>query len=93
MLGRCQARHLAAISPVLSAPVVDRLVTDVEVMRDAGNTASLGEQIENLAAEFGWIAQSSRLNLLASGTRIQKTQTPWNPGHTSLRTRRDGSPF
>ncbi len=57
MLGRCQARHLAAINPVLSAPVVDRLVTDIEIMRDAGNAASLSEQVENLAPELCRIAR------------------------------------
>ncbi len=39
----CQASLKAAVDPVLAAPVVNRLLADVEVVRDTGDASSLRE--------------------------------------------------
>jgi hypothetical protein len=56
-LGSGQAGLLAAVDAVLTAPVVDGLVVDIEIVRHADHAPALGEQIENLASKLGRIAR------------------------------------
>jgi hypothetical protein len=43
LLGRPQARVDAAVDAVPASPFVDRLLADVEIVRDTGNGSVLGE--------------------------------------------------
>ncbi len=67
-------------------------------VRHRSSAASLGEQVERLASKLGWIARPCHLNLLVSGTRIQKLRrrrtrdTPHPPGDSGrFKTLRDCS--
>lgn len=53
VLGRAQPGLQAAVDTVLAAPVVDRLVAEVEVVRHGRDTAALLEQVEDLAPVLG----------------------------------------
>ena len=44
---------LTTIDTVLAASVVDRLVANVEIVRDAGDASAIGEQVEDLASKLG----------------------------------------
>lgn len=85
LLGTAQAGRLAPINPVLSAPVVDRLDTNVQIVRDASHTAPLREQIEDLASELCRIALF--VPSVPPDDRHQNPQipTPQNPGHNRVR--------
>jgi hypothetical protein len=49
---RCSPRLQATVDAVLTAPVTDRLVRQVEVVCHRGDTSTLLEQIEDLASEL-----------------------------------------
>jgi hypothetical protein len=84
LLGRRQARLDTAVDSILAPPVVDRLVTDVQVSSDVDDLAAGSQQIEDLPTELRWIATTSHACLLQSGgTRIlyqRLRQTRGTPG-------------
>src|SRR4051812_8328215 len=69
VLRSAQARLETPVDPVLTPPAIDRLVTDLEIVRDAGDALAVREQIEDLASKLCRVAPSSHFFLLVSGTR------------------------
>jgi hypothetical protein len=75
----------------LAPPGVDRLLADIEIMRNLSDAATLLEKVEDLATKARRVTLSSQSDLLVSGTRIQKsrrrrsrdTPAPRNPGRST----------
>ncbi len=84
VLRRGQTRLETLVDPVLTSPASDRLVTDLEIVREAGNALSVREQIEDPCVETR--PGSPVVPSTPPGVRHQnpETQTPWNPGHTKV---------
>jgi len=72
------SRLMAPVDAVLATPVVDWLVAEIEVVRDA---TTLSEPVKDLASKLSGVAPSSHLYLLGVRRRPE-IQTPLSPGHT-----------
>jgi hypothetical protein len=65
LLAAGQARFQAAVDAVLAAPGVDRLIADAQRLGDLGDRPPGLDQVQDLAAELGWIPASSHATLLS----------------------------
>ena len=86
-----QARRLTSVDLILTASVVDRLVTDVEVVRDTRDAPPGSEQVKDLASDLRRISLSSHLFLLRTDTRIRKFDSVKLGTQRTLRTSRGSS--
>lgn len=88
VLLRAQPGGKPAADAILLAPGVDRLIAEVEVVRDTRHAATLGEQVENLASKLGRVAPSSqqlRTRSPARGQHPVRRPHNWAPTGRSSR--------
>lgn len=65
-----RTRKLPGVDQLLVAPDIDRLFADVEIGGDLRDPTVGGEQIEDLAAELGWIPLGTELVILSTGRTV-----------------------
>jgi heme-degrading monooxygenase HmoA len=84
-----QAGFQAAVDAVLAAPGVDRLAADAQRLGDLGDRPASLDQVQDLAAELGWVPASSHAALLLVGqhgiqqrdsTEVGEDQASGEPG-------------
>lgn len=63
-------RNLPGIDEMLTAPVVDRLIADPEIVRDLRDRSARLDEIKHLTAELRRIAAGQRASQRASGSLI-----------------------
>jgi hypothetical protein len=84
VVGGGDAGQQSRVNTFLPAPVVDGLITDLEIRRDGRDRATGPDEIEDSAAELRRIRLR---HLVASSTILQREKstkpTPPNPGHIS----------
>ena len=81
VLGGAQTRLQTTVDPVLAAPVVDRLVAEVEIVRDAGDALPprAGPEPCVETPPSSPVVPSVLLDVRHQNPEIQ---TPWKQGHT-----------
>jgi hypothetical protein len=60
-----QAGFQATVDAVLAPPGVDRLIADAQRLGDLGDRSAGLDQVQDPAAELGWIPASSHTTLLS----------------------------
>jgi hypothetical protein len=89
VIGGGHPRHLPGVDEVLTAPVVDRLIADLQIRRHLRHAAAGLEQVQHPTTPA---SISSACPLLTRSTACRSTKTtPSNPGHISLYQTRRGS--
>jgi hypothetical protein len=67
LFGAGRAGQLPGFDELLAAPDVDRLLADVEISGDLGDTPSGGDKLKDLAAELGWVPLGTVLMIFSLG--------------------------
>jgi hypothetical protein len=83
LLAAGQARFQAAVDAVLAPPGVDRLIADAQRLGNPGDRSASLDQVQDLAAELGWIPRRPMLRSSRLGSTESNNATPLKRGKTT----------